>query len=65
MISNMDRATHLVRECKVVADGHKLMTMGPHTGHTWQVVAYCETAEIALEIANVLAMFRVDISATV
>lgn len=53
-MENTERAAHLVKKCEIVADGHRLMTLGPHTGHTWQVVAFCENAEIAQAIADAL-----------
>ena len=53
-----ERAMHLVDECEIEADGHRLMTLGPHTGHVWQVVALCDTAEIAAAIAAALNKVR-------
>lgn len=48
------RARHIVNECEIVADGHRLMTLGAHTGHVWRVIAMCENAEIAAAIAGAL-----------
>lgn len=57
---NRERAVHLVKKCEIVADGHKLMTVGAHTGHVWRVVAYCETSEIAASIADALARAKTE-----
>jgi len=53
------RAKHLVENCEIVPEGHKLMTLGAHTGHTWKVIAYCENEQIASEIARALERSRV------
>lgn len=36
----------------VWADGHKLRTLGPHTGHMVTDIAYCRDEEMAAEIAD-------------
>lgn len=53
-----ERARYIATHCDIVADGHKLLTLGSHTGHQWEVVAYCESAEMAAALAAVLAACR-------
>lgn len=52
------RADYLVRNCEIVAEGYKLMTMVGYTGEVWKTIALCENAGIAAAIATVLAKAR-------
>jgi len=38
----------------VEASEHRVMTVGPHTGHTYQVVAYCKDADTARVIVDAI-----------
>lgn len=55
----LHRARYMVERCKIEADGHRLVTLGAHTGHAYKVRAFCENEQVASEIAAALARARV------
>ena len=51
-------ANNLLKNCDIVSDGHRILTLGAHTGHTWKTVALCENAEIAAAIVTAICKAR-------
>jgi hypothetical protein len=54
----LERWQSIVSHFEIVADGHRLVTHGAHTGHVYQTVALCENARIAQALAEAIASQR-------
>lgn len=54
----LERWRSITMHHEIVADGHRLTTLGGHTGHMTQTVALCENAEIATALAEALSRGR-------
>jgi hypothetical protein len=46
------------------ADGHMLLTLGSHTGHTVRPIAFCEDATWAAAIAQAIEARRAETAQT-
>lgn len=55
----LERWKQIVRDHEILANGHKLVTHGAHTGHHVQTIALCESQEIAVALAEALRFSRI------
>lgn len=49
----MSGYTDFLAEYGVKADGHTVYTCGPHTGHSYSRIAFCDTADAAHYLASI------------
>lgn len=52
----MSGYTDFLVEYGVQSDGHVIYTCGPHTGHAYSRIAFCDTPETAHHLASLSAV---------